>query len=70
MFEFLDDHQPGTFAQDEAVAVSVERTAGSLGSIVSLGESAHGRKRTKAQWGQCGLGASGDDDVGLVVTDS
>ena len=69
MLVFLEDDDAGALAQDEAVAVAVERTAGAGGLIVAGRQGPGGAEAREAHGRQRGLGAAGDHDIGLVALD-
>src|SRR5580658_9613393 len=65
--ELFEDQDAGTLADDEAIAVLVEGTAGVLGVVVACGKGAHGGKTGNAERGDRGLGAASDHYIGIVA---
>ncbi len=69
MLELFEDEHAGPFAQDEAVAIAIERAAGSLGLVVA------GRKRGQADEAGHAEGmdhavrAAGEDHIGTAAAD-
>jgi hypothetical protein len=57
-------------ASYEPVPISVERAAGGFRGLVARGKCAHVPKSCHGQWCDCGLGSSGDDDIGCTTTDN
>ena len=67
VFEFFEDDDAGALAEDEAVAVLVERPAGALsGSSLRMRQGAAAMKPPRPIGGDGRLGAAGDHDVGVV----
>ncbi len=64
MIQFLEHHDAGAFAHDEAVAVAIERTRGALriGDEVG-GERASGGEAAEADAVDTGFGTPGDGDI-------
>ena len=65
----LEDDDAGALAEEEAVAVAVERPRGLLGIVVALRERAHVREGREAHRQERRLRAAGDDDVDLAALD-
>src|ERR1017187_2627448 len=68
-FQLFQDHDARAFADHEAVAISIPRTAGLLGGVVAGRQSAHGGESANAHGSDCGLRAPGNHHVGIVVLD-
>src|SRR6056297_1406601 len=70
MFEFLQDHNSGTFGDYKTVTVLVKGTTGNLRSVIVLRR--EGFECTETGYSQSsntGLGSAGYHDVGLSVFD-
>ena len=65
----LDDEHDRALAEHEPVPVGVERPAGALGLVVALGHRPHVREAREHGRGDAGIGAAGDDHVGLAGED-
>src|SRR5690606_8214085 len=65
----FEDDDAGPFGQDEAVAVAIEGSRGSLGIVVAGGEGLHAGKARQAHGSGGGLAAAGDHDIRHVVLD-
>src|ERR1700733_2367268 len=63
VFKRLQNHHAGTLADDESIAIGVERPAGVLGIVIARRESAHGRESADAHGRDGGFGAPGDHHV-------
>ena len=63
----FEDEDARPLADDEAVAVGVPRTAGTLGGVVAGRERPHGGKAGDAERGDAGLGAAADHRVGVAA---
>ena len=60
---------PGRLAEDEAVAIGIERARGRRRVVVALRERAHVAERGEGDRHDGALGAAGDDDVHVAVLD-
>jgi hypothetical protein len=69
VLERFEDEDAGAFADDEAVALGVERTAGALGLVIARGERFHGRETADAHGGDGGFAAAADHDLGITTLD-
>ena len=69
VFHAFQHHDGCSFGQDEAVTVPVERLAGPLGVVVLARQGAKGVESGNGQGGHRSLGAAGENDLGLAVTD-
>ena len=69
VLEFFQDQQAGAFAENKAVAVAIEGSAGFFGIVVALGQGAHGGKGAQADGRKRGLAAAGNGDVDFAVAD-
>ena len=69
MGERFDHEDRAALAEDEAVAVLVEWSAGMRWVVVALAEGAHVAKRSKGHRQEWCLNAAGDNDVGLAAAD-
>jgi len=69
VFILLEDKNAGPFGHDEAVAISVERAAGSRGIVVAGAERFHGVEGAQSQRGHGGFAATGEDHVAHAVLD-
>ncbi len=65
----LQDQDAGALADDEAVALGVERAAGALRLVVAGGQRPHGGEAAHAHRGDGGFGAAADHDVGVAPGD-
>src|SRR5208337_445605 len=68
-FEFLENENARTFADDEAVAVLVPGAAGVVRIVVACGERPHGRKPTHSHRRNRSFGATGNHHVGVAILD-
>ena len=62
---FQNKHR-GALRDDEAVATSVERSTGPLGSVIAAREGAHVDEAGEDDWQDAGLCAPGDHHIGVV----
>lgn len=69
VLEFLEDEDGATFAHDEAVARSAERSACGLRAFVARGESGHGVETTDTGRDDSGFATTGHDGVSLAQSD-
>ena len=69
VLQFFENQNTRAFADDEAIAVLVERAAGMLRIVVARRKSAHRRKAAHAHRGNGGFRAAGNHDVGVVAFD-
>ena len=65
--KFLEDQNTGAFADDESVAVLVERPRSALRLFVAGGQSAHGGEPADAHRRDRGFGTAADHDVGIAA---
>ena len=68
MLHALEYQHAGALAHHKAVAVCIERSAGRRGIGVG-GQCAAGRKARNGIGDNCGLGAAGQDCIGIAVLD-
>ena len=69
VFQLLEDQRPRTLADDEAVAVHVERTRSVQGVVVARRERLHRVESADARLVHRGFRAARNHDVGLTVAD-
>ena len=65
----LDDRHGAALAQDEAIALAVERPRGVFGVVVALRERTHVAEGSDSHREDRRLGAAGDDDVAVTLLD-
>src|SRR3989449_8355213 len=66
----LEDQYPRAVAHHEPVPVLVERAAGGLRAVVTLGQRLHVREARDGERRDGGLRAARDHDIRLVLADS
>ena len=69
MFQFFQDEDAGAFADDEAIAIFVEGTAGVRGIVIARGKRAHGGETADAHGGDGGFCSAGNHHIGIVAFD-
>ena len=69
VLELFEDEHAGPFAQDEAVAIAVERTAGALGLVVAGREGGQQDESGHAERMDHAVRAAGEDHVGVAAAD-
>lgn len=70
MVQFFEDHDPCALADDEASAVAVKGSRGTVGIVVEGGGEATGAaEATNGEGVNAGLGAAGYHDGGVAVGD-
>src|SRR5439155_22349457 len=69
VLQLFQQQNAGALADHKAVAVFIERAAGSFRIVVAGGEGAHGGKSADAHGRDRGFAAAGDHDVGSVAGD-
>src|SRR5271156_6775179 len=67
VFQRFQNHHTGTFADDEAVAIGVERAAGVFGIVVAGGESAHGGESADAHGRDGSFSAASDHHISCAT---
>ena len=68
MFHALEHEHAGALAHHKAVAVCIERAAGSRGIGVG-GQRTAGRKARNGIGDNCGLGSAGENRIGIAMLD-
>src|SRR5687767_4309272 len=63
LLALFEDQNSGTFADNETVAVFIERPARLFGFLVSCGERLHGRESTHTERCNRGFSPAGDDRI-------
>ena len=68
-FEFFENQDARAFADDESVAIAVEGPRSVRGIVVALRQARAWPRIRRRPWGDAGLGAAADHDVGIVALD-